>query len=202
MNLNTPTQTQITCETNEEHSHPTPTPTSTTIINPSLCESTQTQTVQGVSGAVYAPMDTTPQTPEQSTIKINLAVQQVTRAMENLVNALRNAENPQANLEEAVNTTLEQAEWFDGRVSAYLDEKVEEYVNDKDFDYEIGNQVERYMRNEFDANDHVDFRDIVADRVDDLIDDIVSEKVEEAVEARLSEILEEKLANANITINF
>lgn len=201
MNLNTPTQTQITCETNEEHSHPTPTPTSTTIITSSLGQAVP---ISGVSGAVYAPMDTTPQaqTPEQSTIKINLAVQQVTRAMENLVNALRTAENPQANLEEAVNTTLEQAEWFDGRVSAYLDEKVEEYVNDKDFDYEIGNQVERYMRNEFDANDHVDFRDIVADRVDDLIDDIVSEKVEEAVEARLSEILEEKLANANITINF
>ena len=190
------TMNDIICETTEEHSHPS-TPSTTLISSSSPVDSVST--VSGVSGAVYAPMDTTPRPQaEQDNININLAVIQVTRALENLVTALRNAENPQANLEEAVSTALEQADWFTEK----LHNTVQDSIDDKDFDYEIGSAVERYMRNEFDANDHVDFRDIVADRVDDLIDGIVEEKVEEAVEARLSELLEEKLKDANITINF
>ncbi len=85
MNAITQPQTLITCETTEEHSHAVP---STTIITSSTpcgeVPHNPTASVQGVSGAVYAPMDTTPRPQaEQDNININLAVIQVTRALEN-----------------------------------------------------------------------------------------------------------------------
>jgi DNA primase len=198
------TMNDIICDTTEEHNHaPQPstyTPTaSTTLINPSLCESTQTQPVQGVSGATYAPMDTSPKTPEQDqNARVKMLMEMLTTTLNQLVKELQTPSQPQTDLEEAVNTTLENAEWFDGRVSNYLDEKIE----NTDFDYEIGQNIERYFRNQFDPSDHFDIEEAVKDRVVDEVESIIDGLVEEAVEARLADLLEEKLANANITINF
>ena len=101
-----------------------------------------------------------------------------------------------------MSTTLENAQWFKDRV----EENCAEAITDHDFDYEIGQNIERYMRNSFDANDHYDFdaevRSRVEDEVESVIDGIVEEKVQELLEERLADLLEEKLANANITINF
>ena len=58
------------------------------------------------------------------------------------------------------------------------------------------------MRNEFDANDHYDFDTAVKGFVEDEVESLIDNLVEEAVEARLADLLEEKLANAKITINF
>lgn len=187
-------ENQIVCETTEEHSHPA-TP-STTIHTSSLCESTQTnatppQTIQGVSGAQYAPMDTSPQPKET---RLDQLTTLLNETLKQIVIELTHSKDQQTNLEEAVNTTLEQAEWFRHRV----EDSVTDAIRDTDFDYEIGNQVERYMRNEFDPDDHVDFRELVADRVDAIIDGLL----EDAIETHLADILEEKLKNANITINF
>ena len=183
--------TAIDCQTGEERPL-------TTLINPSLCESTQTQ-VQGVSGAVYAPMDTSPKTPEQDqNARVKMLMEMLTTTLNQLVKELQTPSQPQTDLEEAVTVALEQADWFRHRV----EDATSEHIDNMDLDYEIGQNIERYFRNEFDPSDHVDFNDLVNDRVDDLIDDIVSEKVEEAVEARLADLLEEKLQNANISISF
>jgi len=74
-----------------------------------------------------------------------------------------------------------------------VDDACSERVESIDFTYEIEQAVSREMQH-FDPNDHVDFNDLVNDAVADMIDDVV--------EARLSDLLEEKLKNANITINF
>jgi hypothetical protein len=184
----------IDCQTGEERPS-TYTPTaSTTLINPSLCESTQTQPIQGVSGATYAPMDTSPKTPEQDqNARVKMLMDMLTTTLNQLVKELQAPTQPQTDLEEAVNTMLENAEWFDGRVANYLDEKVEEHIDGRDFDYEIGQAVAEEMRS-FDPNDHVDFYDLVSDAVDDKLESIVEEKLEA--------LLEEKLANARITVNF
>jgi hypothetical protein len=189
---------QIICETTEEHSHP-----STTTIS-SSDESLGTNVpIQGVSGNIYAPMDTsptppsaTPQTDEQLT-RLFKQLQDNMTAIIQLATA-RQQVNEQTDLEEAVSVALEQADWFRHRV----EEATAEHIENHDFDYEIGNSVEHYMRHQFDVTDHVDFSDLVNDRVDDVIEDMVAEKVQDLLEERLAELLEEKLANANITINF
>jgi hypothetical protein len=189
---------QIICETTEEHSH-APQPF-TTLINPSS-QMGQPVPIVGVSGNTYAPMDTSPQaqaSPEQDqNARVKMLMDMLTTTLNQLVKELQAPSQPQTDLEEAVTVALEQADWFRHRV----EDATSEHIDNMDLDYEIGQNVERYMRN-FDPNDHVDFNDLVNDRVDDLIDDIVSEKVEEAVEARLADLLEEKLQNANISISF
>jgi DNA primase len=177
---------QIICETTEEHSHAEP---STTLINPSLCESTQTQ-IQGVSGAVYAPMDTSPKTPEQDrNARVDMLTEMLTTTLNQLVKELQTPTQPQTDLEEAVTVALEQADWFRHRV----EDATSEHIDNMDFAYEINNAVERELRG-LDINDHCDIDDMVRDAVDDKLEDIVTEKLEE--------LLEEKLANAKVTINF
>jgi hypothetical protein len=181
----------IDCQTGEERP-------STTLINPTPpvdSVSTQTQTIQGVSGASYAPMDTSPTPPNAN---LNYLMAQLTATLTNIIEELTKAKSEQTNLEEAVSVALEQADWFRHRV----EDAVTDTIRDTDLDYEIGNSVERYMENGFDANDHVDFQDLVNDRVDDVIEDMVAEKVQDILEERLASLIEEKLANANITINF
>jgi hypothetical protein len=182
-----PMNDQIICDTTEEHSHTVP---FTTLINPSLCESTQTQPVQGVSGATYAPMDTSPQTPEQQqNARVKMLMEMLTTALNGLVKELQTPSQPQTDLEEAVGTALENAQWF----KDFVEDACAERVGDLDFEYEIGKAVAEEMRS-FDPNDHVDFYDLVSDAVDDKLESIVEEKLET--------LLEEKLANARITVNF
>ena len=174
--------TAIDCQTGEERP-------STTLINPSLCESTQTQ-IQGVSGAVYAPMDTSPKTPEQDrNARVDMLMEMLTTTLNQLVKELQTPTQPQTDLEEAVTVALEQADWFRHRV----EDATSEHIDNMDFAYEINNAVERELRG-LDINDHCDIDDMVRDAVDDKLEDIVTEKLEE--------LLEEKLANARITVNF
>jgi DNA primase len=190
---------EIICETTEEHSHP-----STTLITstPQTGQPVPNQPIQGVSGASYAPMDTSP------TTQTNPQLTQLFKQLQDTITAIiqlsttHQQTQAQTDLEEAVSTTLENAQWFKDRV----EENCAEAITDHDFDYEIGQNIERYMRNSFDANDHYDFdaevRSRVEDEVESVIDGIVEEKVQELLEERLADLLEEKLANANITINF
>ena len=174
--------TAIDCQTGEERP-------STTLINPSLCESTQTQ-IQGVSGAVYAPMDTSPKTPEQDrNARVDMLMEMLTTTLNQLVKELQAPSQPQTDLEEAVTVALEQADWFRHRV----EDATSEHIDNMDFAYEINNAVERELRS-LDINDHCDIDDMVRDAVEDRIEEIVTEKLEE--------LLEEKLANARITVNF
>jgi hypothetical protein len=162
----------------------------------------QNQIIQGATGAQYeaidfkkfeAPQGGVIQVEKISTTDITQLAQQLTQSFNQLVNALLELQPKQpvssssGDLAEAVGIVLQQAEWF----REMVDEQLDDAVRDKDFEYEIGDQVERYMRNQFDANDHVDFGDLVQDRVESVIDEIVEEK--------LSEILDDKLRTATIT---
>jgi hypothetical protein len=188
---------QIICETTEEHSH-APQPF-TTLINPSsqMGQPVPNQPIQGVSGATYAPMDTSPQaqaSPEQQqNARIKMLMEMLNTALNGLVKELQAPTQPQTDLEEAVGTALENAQWF----KDFVEDTCAERVGDLDFEYEINNAVERELRS-LDINDHCDIHDMVRDAVDDRIEEIVAEAVEE----RLTEILEEKLRNANITVSF
>ena len=179
----------IICETGEEHSHAVP---STTFINPSVdsVSTSTTATIQGVSGNTYAPMDTSPKTPEQDqNARVKMLMDMLTTTLNQLVKELQAPSQPQTDLEEAVGTALENAQWFKDMV----EETCADRVSDLDFEYEINNAVERELRS-LDINDHCDIDDMVRDAVEDRIEEIVTEKLEE--------LLEEKLANAKITVNF
>jgi hypothetical protein len=187
---------QIICDTTEEHSHP-----STTLINtpPETGHPVPNQPIQGVSGAVYAPMDTSPKTPEQDqNARVKMLMDMLTTTLNQLVKELQTPTQPQTDLQEAVDTALGNAQWF----KEMVEDTAKDLVEEQDFDYEIGNNIERYMRNSFDATDHYDFESEIKSRVEDELESIIDGLVEEAVEARLADLLEEKLANANITINF
>jgi DNA primase len=190
------TMNDIICDTTEEHNH-APQPSTTLITSSPHVDSVST--VQGVSGATYAPMDTSPKTPEQDqNARVKMLMDMLTTTLNQLVKELQTPSQPQTDLEEAVSTTLEQADWFRER----LNDEVLEAVDEKDFDYEIGNHIERYFRNQFDPSDHFDIEEAVKDRVVDEVESIIDGLVEEAVEARLADLLEEKLQNANISISF
>jgi hypothetical protein len=91
-------------------------------------------------------------------------------------------------LAEAVETVLEQADWFANKV----DDKLDELVDDHDFSYEVERAVENHF-GDFCLEDHVDVSSEIESVIDDRLDDIVQEKVEE--------ILREKLSTATITFN-
>lgn len=202
---------QITCETVEEHNHAHNTPepslslghlssppqTGHAVPNP-----TPNQPIQGVSGNTYAPMDTNPQPtqPKQETTLdrlmdlLNATLREIVKEVQTQ-NA--NQTQPQVDLIEAVDVALGNADWFRERI----EDSVTDAVDEKDFDYEIGEHIERYMRNSFDPNDHVDFAELVNDRVDDVIDDMVQEAVDRHLEEHLSQLIEDRLTNATIRID-
>jgi DNA primase len=182
--------TQIDCQTGEER------PSSTTVTS-SVDSVSTNQPVQGVSGNAYAPMDTTPQTQDQNA-RVKMLMEMLTTTLNQLVKELQTPSQPQTDLEEAVGTALENAQWF----KEMVEDTAKDLVEEQDFDYEIGQNIERYFRNQFDPSDHFDIEEAVKDRVVDEVESIIDSLVEEAVEARLADLLEEKLANANITINF
>jgi DNA primase len=195
------TQSQITCDTTEEWTEERKQafekasayePPSTTLINPSVDTQSTNQPVQGVSGAVYAPMDTSPQ-PQDKNQRVAMLMDMLTATLNSLVKELQTPTQPQTDLEDAVNTALEQAQWF----KDFVEETCAEKVGDLDFEYELDRAVENEMRN-FDPNDYIDFDDLVSSAVSDHIDDAVNS----ALDDRLETLLEEKLANARITINF
>jgi len=99
--------------------------------------------------------------------------------------------NPSQSLQECVDATLQQASWFRDMV----DERAEELVDDKDFDYQIESAVETYFSNSFSLDDHVDITAEVESKVEDIAEDLLKDIVEE----RLAEIVSNKLQNLRIT---
>lgn len=101
--------------------------------------------------------------------------------------------NPSQSLQECVDTTLQQAEWF----KEMVDERAEELVDDKDFDYQVESAVESYFSNSFCLDDHVDITAEVESKVEDIAEDLLKDMVEE----RLAEIVSNKLQNLRITFD-
>jgi hypothetical protein len=101
--------------------------------------------------------------------------------------------NPSQSLQDCVSTTLQQAEWF----KEMVDEKAEELVDDKDFDYQVESAVESYFSNSFCLDDHVDITAEVESKVEDIAEDLLKDMVEE----RLAEIVSNKLQNLRITFD-
>ena len=167
------------------------------VENPST---TQTETIQGASGAQYTPVNLKefykPLEEINKAQPIEQLAQQLTQTFNQLINALLDLQvqaqpvsSSSGDLAEAVGTVLEQAQWFKDLV----EETTADRVSDLDFEYEIGDHVERYMRNQFDVSDHVDIDALVQDKLDDILDGVVEEK--------LAEALEEKLSDISITFN-
>jgi hypothetical protein len=96
-------------------------------------------------------------------------------------------------LQECVDATLQQAEWFKEAV----EEKVETLVDDMDHSYEIESAVETYFSNSFSLDDHVDITAEVESKVEDIAEDLLKDMVEE----RLAEIVSNKLQNLRITFD-
>jgi len=189
----------IDCHTTEEHNHiaTTPEPSlslshGSAIPEPSLGHHSSSQQmgqpvpIVGVSGNTYAPMDTTPPTQDQNA-RVKMLMDMLTSTLTQLVKELQTPSQPQTDLEQAVDTALEQAHWFTERVN----ERVEECVEAYNFEYEIGQAVERELRN-IDINDHCDINEMVHDAVSDRLEDVL----EDMVQDKLSEML----ANATIKV--
>ena len=90
-------------------------------------------------------------------------------------------EGDHPSLQETIELTLQQADWFEKMVKEAVEERVE---------YE----VDSYFEHRFDPTDHFDFNDAVCNEVSDQIDDIVRDQLDDVVES--------KLKDAHITINF
>lgn len=163
------------------------------------------ETIQGATGAQYTPIDFKQfegQTNESKTIitappTVLELTQQLTQSFATLINAILDlqtqADSKQAQpvsegLVDAVETVLENADWFANKV----DEKLDELVDDHDFDYEIERAVENHF-GDFSLDDYVDVSSEIESIVDDRLDEMVQEKVEE--------ILREKLSTATISFN-
>jgi hypothetical protein len=97
------------------------------------------------------------------------------------------------NLQECLDATLQQAEWFKEAV----EEMVETLVDDMDHSYGIESSVEDYFSNSFSLDDHVDITAEVESKVEDIAEDLLKDMVEE----RLAEIVSNKLQNLRITFD-
>jgi len=89
----------------------------------------------------------------------------------------------------AVNTILENAEWFNEKVR----NEIPDIIENTDLSYEIESAVESHFSNSFSLDDHIDVASEIESIVDDRLDDMVQEKVEE--------YLREKLSTATISFN-
>lgn len=131
------------------------------------------QMIQSVMGLQYTPMDTSPEA--QS---VSILVQQLTQTFNQLLQTLAHQVKTQQQqtegLKECVDTVLQNAEWF----KEMIEEKVEECIDGKDLDYEIESAVETYFSNSFSLDDHVN------------------------VEEEIERVVEEKLSNATISVDF
>jgi hypothetical protein len=96
-------------------------------------------------------------------------------------------------LQQCVDTTLQQADWFKEMVH----ERAEELVDDKDFDYQIESAVETHFSNSFSLDDHVDITAEVESKVEDIAEDLLKDIVQE----QLEEVVAEKLKNLRITFD-
>jgi hypothetical protein len=134
---------------------------------------------------------TTPTQPTLETIITNICAQ--LQLLSSVIKEGQGAGTDVPSLQECVSTTLQQASWFRDMV----DERAEELVDDKDFDYQIESAVESYFSNSFCLDDHVDITAEVESKVEDIAEDLIKDMVEE----RLAEIVSNKLQNLRITFD-
>jgi hypothetical protein len=140
---------------------------------------------------VNAP-DITPTQPTLETIITNICAQ--LQLLSSVIKEGQEKGNSQAgekSLQECLDATLQQAEWFKEAV----EEKVETLVDDMDHSYGIESEVESYFSNSFCLDDHVDITAEVESKVEDIAEDLIKDMVEE----RLAEIVSDKLQNLRIT---
>lgn len=181
------TMNDIICETTEERTTDISTPPVDNVSTPN-------QPIQGVSGASYAPMDTSPQPKESRLDQLTTLLNETLKQLVIELNKQTHAQS-QPDLADTVEQVLTQAVWFTEMVKESIEENhdIEDLVNDR-VDDSIGDKVDEYFNYNFSIEDHCDLNDIVGDAIYDRLDGIVAEKLEE--------LLAEKLKNANITVSF
>ena len=81
-------------------------------------------------------------------------------------------------LQNCVSEVLSQAEWF----KEMVEEKVDEMVGDMDFDSEVESKVDDWFSSSFSFDDYVD--------------------VSSELESKVEEVVEHKLRNASISVDF
>lgn len=127
-------------------------------------------------------------TPTLETIITNICAQ-----LQLLSSVIKEKGTNVPNLQECLDATLQQAEWFKEAV----EEKVETLVDDMDHSYGIESSVEDYFSNSFSLDDHVDITAEVESKVEDIAEDLLKDIVEE----RLAEIVSNKLQSLRITFD-
>lgn len=98
-------------------------------------------------------------------------------------------EGDQPSLQETIELTLQQADWFKEMVEEQVAERVE-------------SEVESYFERRFDPTDHFDFNDAVSNEVSDQINDVVRDQLDDVVADKLEEVVAEKLESASVSISF
>ena len=97
-------------------------------------------------------------------------------------------EGGENSLQECVDTTLQQADWFKELVEQHVAERVE-------------SEVESYFERRFDPTDHFDFNDAVSNEVSDQIDDIVRDQLDDVVADKLEDVVAEKLKSIRVVFD-
>ena len=127
--------------------------------------------ITGVSGATYAPLNTTPQAVDirQAMSLIQEGLSQLTTLITSL--SARVGENPPQNpdLHETVALVLQQADWVRPMLEqsiGKIDDMVEEAIMNR-MDDQVSDEVEKWFSNEFILSDHVDIDDMVREVVED-----------------------------------
>lgn len=126
--------------------------------------------IQGVTGAVYAPMDTSPQATavNQAMSLIQEGLAQLTTLITSLDKRI--GENPPQNvdLQATVDLVLQQSTWFDNKVAEFLktkDDLIENVIEDVVRD-RMDQAVVDWFINEFRLSDHVDIDDLIKEVVE------------------------------------
>lgn len=94
-------------------------------------------------------------------------------------------EGNQPSLQETIELTLQQADWFEKMVAQHVEERVE-------------SEVESYFQHGFDPSNYFDFGDAISSEVHDRIDDAVRDQLDD----KLEEVVAEKLESASVSISF
>jgi hypothetical protein len=107
-----------------------------------------------------------------------------------------------ASLQETIELTLQQADWFKTMVRETIVDEVslEDVVKDI-VKGEVESEVDGYFRNEFDPTYHFDFGDAVSSEVSDQLDDVVRDRLDEVVQEQLEEVVAEKLKSIRVVFD-
>lgn len=164
-------------------------------LNKITGENSLQQTIQGVTGAQYTLMDTSPESQEVVNI-INTICTQL-QALSSVINNLRKQaqSQPTQSLQDTVELVLTQSKWF----KELFTEEFENQVGD--MNSTIEGRVDAFFSHAFDIRDYADVDGIVSDKVDDELSDIVEDKLSDIVEEKLEVMVAEKLSRMTISFN-